>query len=100
MTSYALVPVARTGRLRLDDFASRAGLHPDLVRRFVALGLLDASRDAAGELWFPPAQLAAASRIQRLHQGLALNYTAIGVVADLLDRIAVLERGAPWTRNG
>ena len=35
--SYAMVRV--TG-LSLDEFAAAAGLHPDLVRRLVALGLV------------------------------------------------------------
>ncbi|MFB7750205.1 MerR family transcriptional regulator, partial [Streptomyces sp. NPDC056121] len=42
---YALVAVPR---LSLDAVARRSGLHPDLIRRFVALGLVDAERDAAG----------------------------------------------------
>jgi chaperone modulatory protein CbpM len=96
VTTYALVP---THLLGLDAFARKSGLHPDLVRRFVAMGLLEPVRDAGGELWFAPTELAAASRLQRLRAGLALNYAAVGVVADLLDRIAVLERGASWTRN-
>jgi len=77
---------------------------PDLVRRLVALGLLEPERDAAGELWFTPAQLIALARIQRLRAGLGLNYAAIGVVVELLDRVADLERqlrtrtgGRPWT---
>ncbi|HZQ29400.1 MAG TPA: chaperone modulator CbpM [Acidimicrobiales bacterium] len=89
--------------LPLDTFARRTGLHPDLVRRLVALGLLEATSDAAGELWFPPTQLPAAARLQRLRAGLALNWAATGLVADLLDRISALEaalrsRGdTPWT---
>jgi chaperone modulatory protein CbpM len=101
--------LARPRRYGLEPFAHTAGLHPDVVRRFVALGLLDATRDVSGELWFSPAQLAVAARIRRLHAGLPLNYAAIGVVVDLLDRIAQLEAalntrargtgGTSWTRN-
>ena len=61
------------------------------MRRFVALGLVDATPDAAGELWFPPRQLAAVARLQRLRAGFGLNYAALGLVVDLLDRIARLE---------
>ena len=78
-------------RLDLESFSRATNLHPELVRRFVALGLLDATKDAAGELRFPPPQLAAAARLQRLRAGFALNYAALGLVADLLDRIAALE---------
>ena len=88
MTTYAL---ARPVRLDLDAFARRAGLHPDVVRRFAALGLVDASRDASVAIWFTPGQLPALARLQRLRAGFALNYAALGLVVDLLDRIARLE---------
>jgi hypothetical protein len=39
----------------------------------------------------PVAQLARAARIVRLRAGLGLNYAAVGVVLDLLDRIEELE---------
>ncbi|HEY2693633.1 MAG TPA: chaperone modulator CbpM [Streptosporangiaceae bacterium] len=103
--SYALV---RPARLDIETFARAAAVHPDLIRRLVALGLVDADRDTAGELWFSPAQLRVVARIQRLRSGFALNYAAIGLVTDLLDRIAVLEAalrssrqpgGRSWTRT-
>src|SRR5262249_60834724 len=65
--------------------------HPALIGRVVPLGLVEADRDAAGRLWFPPDQLAVVARIQRLRAGLALNYAAVGLVIDLLDRITELE---------
>jgi DNA-binding transcriptional MerR regulator len=88
--------------LRLDVFARRCGLHPDMVRRFVALGLLPCRRDSTGEIWFEPSAAAVVARIQRLRAGLGLNYAAIGLVLDLLDRIEELEsasrrrRTSPW----
>jgi chaperone modulatory protein CbpM len=87
---YALVWV-RPVRLSLDAFARETHTHPELIRRLVVLGLLDADRDAAGELWFSPGQVAALGRVQRLRAGFALNYAAIGLVVDLLDRISALE---------
>jgi chaperone modulatory protein CbpM len=94
--SHALV---RATRLDLDEFAAASGVHPDLIRRFVALGLLDAVRDPAGRLWFAPGQVAAVARIRRLRAGFALNYAAIGLVTDLLDQVAALQaalRRAGW----
>lgn len=95
--SHALVRVRRTGAaglLDLESFARAAELHPDLVRRLVALGLLECDRDTAGRLWFRPGELTALARIQRLRAGFSLNYAAIGLVVDLLDRIAELEAAA------
>ncbi|MGC0342569.1 chaperone modulator CbpM [Streptomyces sp. SLBN-8D4] len=103
-TRYAIVPVPV---LSLATVARRSGLHPDLVRRFVALGLVDAERDAAGRLVFDPTAPAALARVQRLRTGLCLNYASIGLVLDLLDRISLLEAALrragtrsdlpPWT---
>ena len=46
-------PLVRPARLSVDVLARRTGLHPDLIHRFVALGLLEAGRGPGGELWFP-----------------------------------------------
>ena len=43
--------------------------------------------------------MSAMARIQRLHEGLNLNYAAIGLVIDLLDRIAELETAATAPRT-
>ena len=90
--SYALIRTSGEGRLDLGSFARESGTHPELIRRLVALGLLEARRDPAGELWFSRNQLEALGRVERLRAGLALNYAAIGLVTELLDRIATLEK--------
>jgi chaperone modulatory protein CbpM len=96
--SHAMVRVPAS-RLTLDEFAMAAGLHPDLIRRLVALGIVEATYGPAGELRFSRNQLAVVARMQRLRAGLGLNYAAVALVTDLLDRIAVLEtalRGSQW----
>ena len=103
----ALVPVPA---LDLETFARAGGLHPEQVRRLVTLGLLDPLAGRGDDLRFAPEQLVVLGRIERLHAGLALNYTALGVVLDLLDRIAELESAlrhlsrptgiSSWTRTG
>ncbi|GAA4982394.1 hypothetical protein GCM10025734_03640 [Kitasatospora paranensis] len=57
----------------------------------MALGLVDTERDARGRLWFRAGAPSAIARVQRLRAGLCLNYAAVGVVMDLLDRIDRLE---------
>ena len=94
--TYAL---ARPRILGLAAFAQATHMHPDLVRRFVALGLLDGWRDPQGGLWFAPSEVAAAAQIQRLRAGFSLNYAAIGLVVHLLDRISELETAARGTRT-
>lgn len=98
--------LTRPVRLDLEAFGRVARTHPETVRRFVALGLIDAERDAYGVLWFRPDQIAEVGRIRRLREAFGLNYAGVGLVCHLLDRIAVLESAArrrprhpgdPWT---
>ncbi|MFD3922291.1 chaperone modulator CbpM [Streptomyces sp. NP-1717] len=103
-TVYALVPLPG---LSLETVARRSGLHPDTVRKFVALGLLDARREASGRLRFAESAPLDLARLERLRVGLCLNYASLGVVVDLLDRISRLETALrrsgtgsdqqPWT---
>ena len=106
-------PLTRTpgpalGRLSLTTFCRAGSVHPEMVWRLIALGILNPERDATGELWFGPDQLRALARVRRLRAGLGVNYAALGLVIDLLDRVAALERelrvmpsrrtgGKPWT---
>jgi hypothetical protein len=98
--------LARPLALDLESFARVARVHPHLVRRLVALGLLEPVRDVSGQLWFPRTELAAIARLQRLRAAFSMNYAALGLVVDLLDRVAALEAaqnrsrslgGRPWT---
>jgi DNA-binding transcriptional MerR regulator len=100
--TFAIIRVGvATSGLDVDSFAAASGLHPDLVRRFVALGLLQPRTDAAGNLWFRPADVTTVARIQRLRAGFGLNYAAVGLVLDLLDRLETRGRagvgGRSWT---
>ena len=83
--------LVRTSRLSLESFSKATGLHPELIGRLVSLGLLEATFDAQGKPFFAATELARAGRIQRLRDGLSLNYAALGVILDLLDRIDILE---------
>lgn len=98
--SYPLRRINRSGLLDLDTFAARARLHPQLVRRFITLGLLDGRPDSAGQLWLTPGQLATVARMQRLRSSFGLNYAAVGLVLDLLDRIDELEVQLRRARHG
>ena len=87
------VLVRRRG-LSLEAVSRQTGLHPDVVRRLVTLGLVDVERGLDGEPWFQQRDVQRLGRAVRLHAGLGLNYTALGLVLDLLDRVAELEAAA------
>lgn len=75
----------------IEMVAVASGTHPELIERFVELGLVPARRDAGGRLWFDRGAPELVRRIVRLHADLSLNYAAVALVIDLLDRIDVLE---------
>lgn len=87
-------------RLDLGTVAVAARVHPELVRRFVDLGLVRGAVDASGRLWFTPDAPEQVRRIVRLHADLALNYAGIAIVIDLLARIDALEAQRSVIRPG
>lgn len=90
MTLHPLL--VRPGRpLSRAEFARRSGLHPEQLDRLFALGLLRAVPDTDGHLSFPHGELAEARRIERLRSGLPVNYAALGLIVEMLDRIGRLE---------
>ncbi|WP_426625338.1 chaperone modulator CbpM [Leifsonia sp. McL0607] len=97
--SSPLLPVIPP-RLDLAMVAAASGVHPELVRRFFDLGLVPASTDGSGRLWFAPGAPEQVRRVVRLHADLSLNYAAIALVIDLLARIDVLEGRRSVIRSG
>ncbi len=79
--------------LTLSEVAYLSKLHPELIARFVALGLLEPKRRSGlGEPLFDTEAVLTARKIWRLRHELGINYVGIGLVLDLLDRIETLER--------
>jgi hypothetical protein len=83
--------VGASSLIELDVLAREAGLHPDLVRRFVQLGLLEqrVGRDAVPR--YPRDAAARLARAARLRRDLALNYAGAVLASELLARIDELE---------
>ena len=74
----------RTALVLADSraLARRSGLHPDLVRRLIALDAVDPlDWDAAARL----------ARLVRLRRDLGLNVAGAALACDLLERIEELE---------
>ena len=78
-------------RFDIEMVAAASRVHPELVRRFVELGLVPSWTDGADRAWFAPDAPEQVRRIVRLHADLSLNYAAVALVIDLLARIDVLE---------
>ena len=58
-----MYPLTKPVRLSTNRVSVHTGLHPDLVRRFAALGLIECTADETGRLWFPPETVARIARI-------------------------------------
>ena len=80
----------RIDALSTEEVAARCGLHPALVERLVALGLIEPLE--GGRNRFSPDATLRLQRALRLRRDLGLSYNGAALVLDLLDRIEELER--------
>ncbi|HEV7807207.1 MAG TPA: chaperone modulator CbpM [Solirubrobacteraceae bacterium] len=104
----ALALVARPGAVgplvSLDTVARQAELHPELVRRFVALGLVEPAGGTAAAPLFDRRSAADLARAARLRRDLGVGYAGAVLACELLARIELLEQrlqslqGQPVTR--
>lgn len=83
---------AAQGRLTLEALAEAAGLHPGLVERFVAYGLLEPIAVEERVVWFDLIAVRRLRTIRRLREDLGINLPGVSVVLDLLGRIESLQR--------
>jgi DNA-binding transcriptional MerR regulator len=76
----------------LSEVAYRAGLHPELIDRFISLGLIEfADRGDDGELLFDFGVIPLIRRILRLRNELGVNYAGVGVILELTSRLEAME---------
>jgi hypothetical protein len=79
------------GRVSLNVLAAAAGLHPDLVRRLVGLGLVEPCGGTRAAPLFDRQDAALLNRALRLRRDLGLNYAGAVLSCELLARIDELE---------
>jgi DNA-binding transcriptional MerR regulator len=85
-------PLFGVARVTIEELSSCCEIHPELVARFVTLGLLDPlGRNAAGDMLFDAGAILLVRKILRLRHDLGVNYAGIGLVLDLMTRIDELE---------
>jgi len=94
---YAIVLMQRllkeTPGIGLEETACLCCVHPDLIDRFVRLGLVDPlNPDQNKQEWcFGQDTINIIRKIVRLRNQLGINYAGIGIVLDLLSRVEYLE---------
>jgi hypothetical protein len=77
--------------VEIDVLARQAGLHPELVARFVQLGLLEPQTSADSVARLPRDAAARLALAARLRRDLAVNYAGAVLASELLARIDQLE---------
>jgi|SRR5881296_1061013 len=82
-----LVLQPRRDLLPLDEVASRAGVHPELLHRFIKFGLIEPADESTAEILLDPEALHRICVIQRLRRDLGVNLAGVGVILELLDRL-------------
>ncbi len=76
----------------LGEVAYRVGVHPELVEKFIHLGLIEiAEQTGEGEILFDAGAIPLVRRILRLRNQLGVNYAGIGVILELMAQIEALE---------
>ena len=79
--------------LDIHDVSRYVNLHPGIIHRFVSMGLIDPVQEKP-KLCFDVSVVPRIKKILRLRNDLGINLNGIGLIFDLLDRIAALEEEA------
>jgi DNA-binding transcriptional MerR regulator len=98
-----MAPVARTVRrgalvrrsprlVSADALARDAGVHPEILRRFVQLGLLESRGGTSAAPLFSAQDAYLVARAMRLRRDLGVNYAGAVLASELLARIDQLEQ--------
>jgi len=91
-SALSLVRTALRAEARLspEELAAAAGIRATRLRRLVELGLLEPAGPGTNE--FTAAAAERLRRMLRLHRDLGVNLAGAAIIADLLERLAELER--------
>ena len=78
--------------MTINTLAGRAGLHPEIVERYIDFGLIEPVPSGERARLFEASAIVRLRKIERLRHDLGINLAGIAVVLDLLDRLCALER--------
>ena len=84
--------------LAIEEISLFVDIHPEYLKRFIVLGLIDPLIDRPEPL-FAPDVIPRIKKIERLRNDLGINLSGIGLILDLLERISQLEKELHFYRN-
>jgi MerR family transcriptional regulator, heat shock protein HspR len=78
--------------MTLTDLANVAGLHPELVEKFVDYGLIEPSPGTGSGPLFPADAVKRLRCIMRLRRDLGVNLAGVAVILEMRERVETLQR--------
>jgi DNA-binding transcriptional MerR regulator len=78
--------------ITIDELARAVGVHPELVERFVACGLVEPTSAAGRSTYFDAAAVRRVHAICRLRRDVGANLASVALILDLVERVDGLER--------
>lgn len=90
-TRHELAPTAETPEISIAELSRLCECQVQVVRRFVDTGLLEPAYEGTVPV-FSAASVIRVRKALRLKRDLNLNFDAVALVMELLDRIEDLER--------
>jgi hypothetical protein len=81
-----------SGLVDIETLAHEAGLHPEVARRLMALGVIAPMGGTSGSPLFGRQDRLLLARAVRLRRDLGLNYAGAALACELLARIDELEQ--------
>ncbi|HDM36987.1 MAG TPA: MerR family transcriptional regulator [Candidatus Syntrophoarchaeum butanivorans] len=91
--------IKRSGLLSLDELCDICSLHPDLVRRYMEIGIITPDAEILDEPFFSGDTIRRLRKIQRIRRDLGVNLIGIEIILNLLDEIEELRREIRYLRR-
>lgn len=79
-------------RLNLRELADAAGVHPELIERFIEYGLLEPVASEAPDPLFGISAIERLRRIVRLRRDLGVNLPGVAVILEMRERMEQLQK--------
>jgi DNA-binding transcriptional MerR regulator len=78
--------------LPAEELANLAGVHPEMVSKLVACGLIEPVAESGGSALFAHSAVERVRCIVRLRHDLGVNLAGVAVILDLKERLMALNR--------
>lgn len=92
-------PPQPEARYEIGAVAARFGIHPQTVRQYERLGLIQPARSRGNFRLYSETDLERLQRIQRLINDLGVNLAGVEVILHMRERIVVLQQEVQTLRS-